>query len=602
MTKRRISKTDHPEAAKRRRLSARGKTSKDESENTREEFVYPPLDHGTDSIRVFELHPGPKDSIIRCTMHNAKISDEAHICLSYTWQPSNPRHTIEVNGRSHTVGENLHQFLRAYRIYMTRRNATDRDSPLWVDALCINQIDTKEKNHQVQHMGDIYCNAAKVLVWLGVLDNQLRNFLRSICLDAETTRQSIKRKHYSPRPNPWKAWQGGFPEADPSEKLRLQRHTRTLATAEYWARIWVAQELLLPGEGRVFLFEGWASYELGELYHPLRVIDWTPQDYKRTIMLCMDYMSRRSTMQMYFTDGTRLSVKRYNLSSLLSYLASCGCQDLRDRVFALIPLSTFKGNFNIDYKNDCSTLFRRVLEHAMSYESLRKNTLLRNILAVLKGLDRIYLGLITKAQVPLVASRAKESKPLLQRQSVVCIYVKLIDGDDVHVFEYAIKESVTSVSVRYARAYEYLRGTPQMSVHGDAFGTDQMYFWLDVPSEDVYYYIGRFYERGREEKANELEPALHEWESALERLEKSDPHKQSHIKSGCSKAGLLPASRTSEIMNLSTTSFTARFPLKFPASTRHVNSVCAYVKDHGHGPPPTISRPCTVRPQWVRNT
>jgi hypothetical protein len=38
---------------------------------------------------------------------------------------------------------------------------------LWVDALCINQEDIKERNYQVRTMRDIYVAAEKVVVWLG---------------------------------------------------------------------------------------------------------------------------------------------------------------------------------------------------------------------------------------------------------------------------------------------------------------------------------------------------------------------------------------------------------------------------------------------------
>lgn len=38
---------------------------------------------------------------------------------------------------------------------------------LWIDAICINQQCDKEKTSQVKIMGQIYRNAARVIVWLG---------------------------------------------------------------------------------------------------------------------------------------------------------------------------------------------------------------------------------------------------------------------------------------------------------------------------------------------------------------------------------------------------------------------------------------------------
>jgi len=38
---------------------------------------------------------------------------------------------------------------------------------LWIDAMCINQKDTDEKNRQIQQMSNIYQNATQVVIWLG---------------------------------------------------------------------------------------------------------------------------------------------------------------------------------------------------------------------------------------------------------------------------------------------------------------------------------------------------------------------------------------------------------------------------------------------------
>jgi hypothetical protein len=40
-------------------------------------------------------------------------------------------------------------------------------SVLWVDAICINQGDVKERAHQVQMMGLAYNKAKNVIAWLG---------------------------------------------------------------------------------------------------------------------------------------------------------------------------------------------------------------------------------------------------------------------------------------------------------------------------------------------------------------------------------------------------------------------------------------------------
>jgi hypothetical protein len=37
----------------------------------------------------------------------------------------------------------------------------------WIDALCIDQENDAERNHQVEHMGQIFAEAVMVHIWLG---------------------------------------------------------------------------------------------------------------------------------------------------------------------------------------------------------------------------------------------------------------------------------------------------------------------------------------------------------------------------------------------------------------------------------------------------
>ena len=96
-----------------------------------------------------------------------------YTALSYTWGcPFSPQdqHSVQwpnhescimlTNGQTLSMGQNLFsaisklQSLKLYGYY-------------WIDAICINQSDLKERNTQVAMMGDIYARAANVLIWLG---------------------------------------------------------------------------------------------------------------------------------------------------------------------------------------------------------------------------------------------------------------------------------------------------------------------------------------------------------------------------------------------------------------------------------------------------
>jgi hypothetical protein len=98
---------------------------------------------------------------IQCNLYTAYHGDRPRYeALSYTWGDVVSSTPITVNGEEVLVTENLLAALKRFR----KEHA---DVYLWVDALCINQLDNSEKAEQVKHMGDIYRNAARTLIWLG---------------------------------------------------------------------------------------------------------------------------------------------------------------------------------------------------------------------------------------------------------------------------------------------------------------------------------------------------------------------------------------------------------------------------------------------------
>ena len=106
--------------------------------------------------------PAEPDDGIRCLLHDAKLEDarDTHEALSYVWGSPNDRTEIKCHDKPISITLSLADALRALRHRNTPRH-------LWADAICINQGDVLEKNHQVQLMGKVYEYAREVSVWLG---------------------------------------------------------------------------------------------------------------------------------------------------------------------------------------------------------------------------------------------------------------------------------------------------------------------------------------------------------------------------------------------------------------------------------------------------
>lgn len=106
--------------------------------------------------------PDPRTHPIVCEMSVISLAGpETFDALSYVWgDPSVKEGSMICNHHQIDITFNLWSALQ-----QLWRNWPDKK--LWVDAICINQEDIPERNHQVMVMGTIYNRAEHVLVWLG---------------------------------------------------------------------------------------------------------------------------------------------------------------------------------------------------------------------------------------------------------------------------------------------------------------------------------------------------------------------------------------------------------------------------------------------------
>ncbi|OAF99172.1 HET-domain-containing protein, partial [Paraphaeosphaeria sporulosa] len=91
--------------------------------------------------------------------------------LFYVWGPENSLKEFLLNGQALDVRKHLWDFEiqsnHGEEKEMSLGSLSDDTEYIWIDALCIDQRNLKERLHQVAIMGDIYSSATHVLVWLG---------------------------------------------------------------------------------------------------------------------------------------------------------------------------------------------------------------------------------------------------------------------------------------------------------------------------------------------------------------------------------------------------------------------------------------------------
>lgn len=123
---------------------------------------YRPL--SPDSIRLLRLLPSEeRNAPIQCQLIDYSLQKPGrhpYDALSYVWGSTDNPRFISVGKHDLPVTENLHKALSHLRYDKFERI-------LWVDALCINQEDEREKERQIPLMPRIYGQATSVIVWLG---------------------------------------------------------------------------------------------------------------------------------------------------------------------------------------------------------------------------------------------------------------------------------------------------------------------------------------------------------------------------------------------------------------------------------------------------
>ena len=138
----------------------------------RVEYVYMPIpgDPKRRMIRLLELVPlsvtSETISPIHCRIKDVNLDENLeYVALSYYWGDTTIKYPIYCEGAEIRVTKNLVDAL------LMLRQHSSGNLLFWIDAVCINQSNVDEKNHQVPLMRDIYSRSTETRVWLGKSDN-----------------------------------------------------------------------------------------------------------------------------------------------------------------------------------------------------------------------------------------------------------------------------------------------------------------------------------------------------------------------------------------------------------------------------------------------
>jgi hypothetical protein len=201
---------------------------------------------GEDEIRLVEIMPGnsEQENVVCCLRQVSRDHAPSYRALSYCWGPPEERNRGSI---LLDAGDVELQAIKRKKIELPvtptleaalrrlRHNDGRTSQLIWIDAICINQNDDKEKGKQVQSMRLIYQNAAEVSIGLGV-DEEKSLLAWDLIQGFEDCRGDIKAIERLIEPSREKHF---------AALLALFRR-------DYFWRIWVVQEITCAKKAVVY--------------------------------------------------------------------------------------------------------------------------------------------------------------------------------------------------------------------------------------------------------------------------------------------------------------------------------------------------------------
>lgn len=308
----------------------------------------------------------------------SKTEPPVYTCLSYMWgspfKADSSSHVL-INAHPFKVPPNLMSFLECYvaeKLVITDDAAGDTylwvdyksmNAYLWIDQICIDQLNVPEKTAQVKRMDEIYLNAqGGTVVWLGdpraasylgtglstATWEKTRDLVDRMTALAESVRGSASAYHICKE------------HMSTEDMGILAQIVSDMVENPYWTRMWIVQEVLLSPIVMLLygphIFQSETIYAIGSFAY-----------YRDSIMIPPNVYELWTDRQWF--DGQ----EGMELARALKWVEG-ECFNVRDKVFAV--LGTVKTDeralLQIDYAMPTEVLFADVVR-AMIVTSIHEH-------------------------------------------------------------------------------------------------------------------------------------------------------------------------------------------------------------------------------------
>jgi hypothetical protein len=313
--------------------------------------------------RLLTLHAGKFNDQIEVSIHNVDLSAsrpnvEEYESLSYVWGSPENNFRIDVRpsvdgeqaGGALYITENLDTALRYLRY-------ADRPRVMWIDAICINQIDLTERSRQVSWMGQIYRKASRTVVFLGEQEKDSETALRLIAdlgskIVVDWTDYTLSSSEKGKSEPHWATFRAPL-DYSPDELRAIYR----LLHRPWFGRLWIRQEIALSTD---------AIVQCGHTVVPW--VDFQNAVFCLRIKQSSTFVLDDGNTSAYIPSAIDMASsvcwrdRAYPLYALMFDTQEAKCTDPKDRIYAILAfLERHNLEIRPDYTLDTVDVFRDVI-------------------------------------------------------------------------------------------------------------------------------------------------------------------------------------------------------------------------------------------------
>jgi Heterokaryon incompatibility protein (HET) len=345
-------------------------------------FQYHPLEEG--EIRFFRIVAEKSSSKdIHLEIQHFNHNDgPSYSAISYTWgcpsvefpeswNSSEDVKSIYLNGHEFKVQQNLFSFLwQARKMNETGKDFVEMQQSVkwfWIDAICIDQENTLERNKQVLRMKGIYEIAKRVICWLGPATPSSD--------DAMDLIRDIAEIYHSHGQYIYNVWTSLNQEAFELVKRSTKsvQELESLFKRKWWTRAWIIQEVSARTNFAPIIYCG------------QRHVDW---DELMLTNVCLEQASRLEGFPSYWSPViyklTNVRHSRSEKQKFFQALDLCTIardfesRDPRDNVYSILSIALdgaherLYPNYDLSVEQVYTNFATHLIEQYLSLDILRR--------------------------------------------------------------------------------------------------------------------------------------------------------------------------------------------------------------------------------------